>query len=82
MGPAVRDSLVAVIRVVEAVVGRKPTESSVWRDYGRMVMALDQAVHEVPPPPPPTPPLSPSLFPPPPKNINNTHSLGALCRET
>ncbi len=49
-GAAVRDSLVAVIRVVEAVVGRKPTESSLWRDYGRLVMGLDQAVHEVPPP--------------------------------
>mmetsp|Transcript_19140 Transcript_19140/g.57802 ORF Transcript_19140/g.57802 Transcript_19140/m.57802 type:complete len:154 (-) Transcript_19140:947-1408(-) len=41
-----RESLVAVIRVVERIVGRDPTEASVWRDYGRVVLALDQAVHE------------------------------------
>lgn len=65
----------AVVRVVERMVGRDPTEASVWRDYGRVVLALDQAVHEVcplsPPPrggprcplaPPPTPQTHPQTY--------------------
>ena len=45
----VRDTLGATIDIVERVVGRKPSEAVLNREYGRVVLAFDQVIHEVSP---------------------------------
>lgn len=41
-----RDTLGTTIDVVEKVLGRKPSESVVHREYGRVVLTLDQIIYE------------------------------------
>lgn len=41
-----RDTLGATINIVETVLGRKPSEALLHRDYGRVVLALDQVIYE------------------------------------
>ena len=44
---AVREALGAVIAVLGETLGRIPNEASFFRDYGKAVLALDEAICEV-----------------------------------